>query len=65
MSTTPTKLGAALFAALTLALGACSNGSGPSTTTLNTLSTIQSQDLAQDAAEDVDEMADASSFPGI
>jgi hypothetical protein len=62
MSITPTRLGAAMLAALALALGACSDGSGPSNISANTLTDAQSQDLAQDAAEDVDEMADASSY---
>lgn len=62
MTSTPTKLGAAVLAALALVLGACSDGSGPSDSSLNTLSNVQAQDLAQDAAEDVDEMTDASSF---
>jgi hypothetical protein len=62
MSHPPMKLGINLLAALAMALGACSDSSGPSGSTLNTLSQVQASDLGQDVAEEVDELADVSSF---
>ncbi len=62
MSHPPIKLGVALLAALAMTLGACSDSSGPSSSSLNALSQVQAQDLGQDVAEDADELADVSSF---
>jgi hypothetical protein len=62
MSSTPTKLGATLLAALALTLGACSSdSSGPSTST-NTLTAVQASDISSDVAGDMDELADFSTF---
>lgn len=49
---------------ITLGLAACGANSEPSAGDGNVLTQIQAQDLGQDAAEDVDEMIDASTFDG-
>jgi len=54
----------ALSMCIAFGLSACSDNSGPSSGAGNTLTQIQAADLGQDAAEDVDEMIDASTFDG-
>lgn len=61
MSPSPTKLGATLLAALAVVLGACSDSSGPSTST-NTLTQVQASDIASDVSGDIDDLADFSTF---
>jgi hypothetical protein len=53
--------GAVFLAAMALTLGACSDGSGPSTAS-DVLTQTQAADISADAAGDVDELADFSSF---
>jgi hypothetical protein len=61
MSQRLTKFGALWFGALAMLLAACSDSSSPSTTA-NTLTAAQAQDLGQDVAEDAAELSDASTF---
>jgi len=57
----PMKTGAVLLAAFAVTLGACSDGSGPSTLS-DVLTQSQAAEISADAAGDVDELADFSSF---
>jgi hypothetical protein len=59
MSKSPIKLGAVVVA-LAAALGACAEGSGPSTSA--TLTQVQAEDLGSDVAQDVDELAELSIY---
>jgi hypothetical protein len=61
MSHSPLKLGVALLAALSLGLGACSDSSAPSSN-LNALSVGEAQSLGGDAAQDMDDFSEFSSF---
>jgi hypothetical protein len=61
MSNPPIRLGVALLAAMSLSLGACSDSSAPSSD-LNTLSTSEAQSFGADVAQDVDDIAEFSSF---
>ena len=54
----------ALSICIAFGAAACSDNSEPSAGDSNTLTQVQAQDLGQDAAEDVDEMIDASTFDG-
>jgi hypothetical protein len=63
MSNPPIKLGVALLAALSLGLGACSDSSAPSSN-LNALSAGEAQSLGADVAQDMDDIAEFSSFNG-
>ena len=55
------KSGALLLGTVVVTLSACSDGSGPSIGA-NLLTSVQVQDIGQDVAEDVAEMADASVY---
>jgi hypothetical protein len=55
-------LGAALLAALALSLGACSDSNDPSGSTANALTQTQADDMSSDVAQDVDELAELSTF---
>ena len=57
----PLKVGAVLLAAFAVALGACSDGSSPSTSS-DVLTQSQAAEISADAAGDLDELADFSSF---
>ncbi len=61
MSNPPIRLGVALLAALSLGLGACSDSSAPSSN-LNALSIGEAQSLGADVAQDMDDLAEFSSF---
>lgn len=63
MSNPPIKLGVALLAVLSLGAGACSDSSAPSSN-LNALSAGQAQSLGADVAQDMDDLAEFSSFNG-
>lgn len=54
----------ALSICLAFGVAACSDNNDPSTGDGNTLTQSQAQDVGQDAAEDVEEMIEASSFDG-
>jgi hypothetical protein len=62
MSHPPLRLGATFITALALTVGACSDGSGPSGTTSNTLTSIQAQDLGSDVAQDMAEVTETSVY---
>ncbi len=62
MTSLRSPLAAALFAALALGLGACSDSNDPSGGTVNTLSQVQANDMSSDIAQDVDELAELSMF---
>jgi hypothetical protein len=55
------KVGAVLLAAFAVTLGACSDGNSPSTSS-DVLTQSQAAELSADAAGDLDELADFSSF---
>jgi hypothetical protein len=55
------KLTALLLAALAMTVGACSDGSGPGSTS-DALTQTQASDLSADVASDLDDMVDFSSY---
>ena len=61
MSLPRMKAGAAVFAALAMALGACSDGNGPSTNP-SSISQVEANDLGSDVAEDIDDLAELSIY---
>lgn len=61
MSISPIRLGVALLAGLSLSLGACSDSSAPSGNG-STLSNVEAQSLGADVAQDMDDIAEFSSF---
>ena len=61
MSLPRIRAGAAVFAALAMALGACSDSSGPGTNA-NIMSQVEATDLGSDVSEDIDDLAELSIY---
>ncbi len=55
------RAGAAVFAALAMTLGACSDGSGPSSNP-SSISQVEANDLGSDVTEDIDDLAELSIY---